>query len=325
MVRPHPTLILPLRLSWEARFQRSVPLSAIRMPARPNLFTRILGGFVGGLGLLLPSRLLQPPALLRLGGLILTKMCPCLHPPAVVCSRLRFLLGGFVLGLPLADIMVAALPRHPLAVVGGSLLLFLCWVVPRAPLLRCTMVWVTFPRWKTFPSRLLGLQFVGGLRPCGFHLPTFPLSPSRSRWTVSLCPPSSQQMITFRHVMSSCSGFAPRVFLQLVRMRSFGRTLGTLWPASFGRVSFGRPLRMGQLVSSSRIREGHFMAKVSRCSRSSRTTFVPRRSLIRLPPSSLCSTTHRATGTVFTSFGLGSRATWGHFLVRQWPFLPSSK
>ena len=125
MVRPHPTPVPPLRLSSGARFQRSVPLSAIRMSARPNLFTRILGGFVGGLGLLLLSRLLLPPALLRLGGPILTRMCPCLHPPATARSRLWYLLGGFVLGLRLADITLAALPRHPLAVVGGSLLLFL--------------------------------------------------------------------------------------------------------------------------------------------------------------------------------------------------------
>jgi hypothetical protein len=220
MVHPHPTAVPPLRLSSGARFQRSVPPSAIRMSARPDLFTRILGGFVGGLGLL-PSWLLLPPALLRLGGPILTRMCPCLHPPAAARSHLRYLWGVFVLGLWLADIMVAALPRHPLAVVGGSLHLFLRWVVPLAPLLRRTMVRVTFPRWTTFPSRLLGLQFVGGLRPCGLHLPTFPLSPSRSRRTVSLCPPSSQRMITIRHATSSCSGFAPRVSLRLVWMSSF--------------------------------------------------------------------------------------------------------
>ena len=145
MVRPHPVALPPLWLSSGARFQRSVPPSAIRMSARPDFFTRILGGFVGGLGLL-PLWLLLPPALLRLSGPILTRMCPCLHPPTAACSRLRYLLGGFVLVLWLADFTVAALPRYHLAVVGGSLHLFLRWVVPLAPLLWRTMGRVTCPR-----------------------------------------------------------------------------------------------------------------------------------------------------------------------------------
>jgi hypothetical protein len=145
---------------------------------------------------------------------------PARRPDPEEDARLRFLLGGLVMGLRLADITVADLPCHPLAVVGGSRLLSLRWVVPPAPPLRHTMVRGTCPLWTTFPSRLLELPFVGGPRPCGFCLLTFSLSPFRSLRTVSLCPPSSWPRLTFRPVTYFCSGFAPRVSLRLARMTS---------------------------------------------------------------------------------------------------------
>jgi hypothetical protein len=74
-------------------------------------------------------------------------------------------LGGLVLSLRLADITVADLSHHPLAVVVGSRLLFLRWVVPPAPPLRRTMVRGTCPLWTTFPSRLLGLPISPSVRP----------------------------------------------------------------------------------------------------------------------------------------------------------------
>lgn len=59
-----PPLAVPSRRHFRGDlFPRSPPLSVIRTSARPDRFTRILGGCVGDLGLL-PSWLLPPLALL---------------------------------------------------------------------------------------------------------------------------------------------------------------------------------------------------------------------------------------------------------------------
>ena len=211
-VRPPPAV--PFR-----RLFRGVRLH-ICTSARPSRFTRILGDYVGGPP---PFWLFLPLVLLRFGGLTPMRTCPC--RPAVARSRLRSLLGGLVpflrsAVLRVTAIMGAARRLLPRAVVGGSLRLPPRRVVPFALLPLRTRVQLTPRRSTTFPSRLLGPPFVGGLRPCGLRLLPFLLCPSRFLRSVFPSPQSRRQRITFRRATFSSSGFAPLVSRRLGRTTS---------------------------------------------------------------------------------------------------------